>query len=76
MKRHAIHGLALIALGLTASACQVNKTQQGKMPKVAVKTSGGQLPEYNVQGPDVAVGSKNETVKVPTVHVTTPSHKN
>ena len=68
MKRHAIHGLAMIALGPTASACQVNKTQEGKMPKVDVKTSEGQLP--------VEVGSKNETVKVPTVHVTKPSHKN
>lgn len=46
------------------------------MPKVEMKTSGGQLPAYNVQGPDVEVGSKTKTFKVPTVHVTTPREKN
>ena len=68
--------LALASLGVSVSACRVNKTQEGKLPKVSVKTSSGQLPAYNVQGPNVEVGSKNETVKVPTVHVTTPNHKN
>ena len=68
--------LALGALGMSVSACRVNKTQEGKLPNVSVKTSSGQLPAYNVQGPNVEVGSKNETVKVPTVHVTSPNHKN
>lgn len=70
-----IYASAIVAMGLAATACQVNKTQEGKMPKVAVKTSGGQLPAYNVQGPDVNVSSKTETIKVPTVRVTTPAHK-
>ena len=63
-------GLAAICVGI--AGCKVNKTQEGKMPAVNVSTTGGQLPEYNVQGPKVDVGSKNETVKVPTVHVKTP----
>jgi hypothetical protein len=44
-----------------------------KMPKVAV--SEGQLHACKVQGPSVEVGSKTETVKVPTVHVTAPAQK-
>ncbi len=70
-----IQSVAVVAVGLAVTGCQVNKTQEGKMPKVAVKTTEGQLPAYNVEGPDVNVSSKTETVKVPTVHVTTPAHK-
>jgi len=59
------------ALGL--AGCDVQKTQNGSMPTVNV--SGGALPEYNVTGPDVNVGTKTETVKVPTVDVKTGSEK-
>lgn len=70
-----VYGLAVVSMGLASTACQVNKTQEGKMPKVDVKTSGGQMPAYNVEGPDVNVSSKTETIKVPTVQVTTPANK-
>jgi hypothetical protein len=65
----ALAGAGIIGLG----ACDVQKTQNGSMPSVNV--SGGQLPEYNVTGPDVKVGSKKETVTVPTVDVKTGSEK-
>ena len=68
-------GLALCAMCLAVVGCKVNKTQEGKMPKVEVNTTKGQLPAFNVEGPKVKVGSKTETVKVPTVNVTTPDHK-
>ena len=64
--------LALGAVCLGIAGCKVNKTQEGKLPEVNVSAKGGQLPEYNVQGPTVETGSKNETVKVPTVKVKTP----
>ena len=67
--------LALSSFCLAMAGCQVNKTQQGKLPKVEMKTSEGQLPAYNIQGPDVQVGSKTKTFKVPTVHVTTPRER-
>ena len=67
--------LAFGAVCFTLAGCQVNKTQQGKLPKVEMKTSEGQLPAYNVQGPDVQVGSKTKSFKVPTVHVTTPQER-
>ncbi|WP_395001547.1 hypothetical protein [Sphingomonas sp.] len=64
--------LALGAACFMIAGCKVNKTQEGKLPDVNVSAKGGQLPEYNVQGPKVELGSKNETVKVPTVKVKTP----
>ncbi len=67
--------IGLGAVCLTFTACQVNKTQQGKLPKVEMKTSEGQLPAYSIQGPDVQVGSKTKSFKVPTVHVTTPRER-
>lgn len=68
--------VGLGAVCLTFAGCQVNKTQQGKLPKVEMKTSEGQLPAYNIQGPSVDVGSKTHSFKVPTVHVTTPRERN
>jgi hypothetical protein len=60
----------LVAVCLTITGCQVNKTQDAKAPEVKMTASGGQLPKYDVKGPDVSVGTKKETVEVPTVHVT------
>ena len=59
----------------SATACNVEKTKEGEMPDVNVTTTGGQLPEYNVQTPEVTVGTENKTVEVPTVEVT-PANKN
>ena len=57
---------------LAFAACDVDKTKEGEMPDVDVNASGGQLPEYNVEGPDVNVGTENKTVEVPTVDVDVP----
>ena len=73
--RHLIKIAALGTLAVAVAGCQVDKTHDAKLPKVEVKGTGGQLPHYNVQGPDVQVGEKTATVKVPTVHITTPAHK-
>lgn len=62
----------VVAAFMSVAGCKVKQTQEGEMPKVDVKTSGGQLPEYNVKGPNVQVGEKTETVKVPTVKVKAP----
>ncbi len=42
------------------------------MPDVDVNVSGGELPEYNVEGPSVNVGTENRVVQVPTVDVDAP----
>ncbi len=54
------------------AACDVDQTKEGEMPDVEINASGGQLPEYNVEGPSVNVGTENKTVEVPTVDVDPP----
>jgi len=53
---------------VSLAACKVKQTQEGEMPKV--QATGGQLPEYDVKGPDVNVTTEPETVQVPKVKVT------
>jgi hypothetical protein len=62
-------GATLVVFSLAISACQVKKTQDGKVPSVAVQATGGQLPKYDIKGPEVKVGTKTATVQVPTVEV-------
>lgn len=59
--------LTLILLPLTA--CQVEREQAGRLPDVDVEVEPGQLPEYDIQGPDVNVGVTERTVTVPKVIV-------
>lgn len=54
------------------AACDVDQTKEGEMPDVDVQASGGQLPEFNVEGPEVKVGSEEKTIEVPTVDVDAP----
>ena len=53
------------ALGL--AACDVEQTEEGDMPEVSVE--GGNMPEYDVDVPEVTVGTEETTVEVPTVDV-------
>jgi len=67
---------AIIAIGmsmlcLASAGCKVKQTQEAKLPEV--HASGGQLPEYDVKGPEVKVSSKPATVEVPVVKVKTPN---
>ena len=71
MKKITMMLAAAGCLGL--AACDVDKTQNGALPDVAVNVSGGQLPEFNVTGPEVNVGMENTTVQVPTVDVDIPA---
>ena len=57
---------------LALLACDVDQTQEGNLPDIDVNASGGQLPEFNVEGPEVNVGTENRTVEVPTVDVDIP----
>ena len=67
LKLLAASGVLLIA------ACDVDQTKEGDMPEVEVNASGGQLPEYDVDGPEVNVGTENKTIQVPTVDVDAPN---
>jgi hypothetical protein len=56
-------GIALIGL----SACDVEQTEEGEMPEVSVE--GGNMPEYDVDVPEVVVGTEERTIDVPVVGV-------
>ena len=68
----ALTALLAVASFAALAACDVDKTEEGNMPDIDVNATGGDLPEYNVEGPDVNVGTTTETVEVPTVDVDTP----
>lgn len=58
----------LFAVGMTA--CDVDQTEEGDMPDVEVEE--GQLPAYDVQGPEVDV--TQDTVTVPDIDVDVPQN--
>jgi len=64
---------AFVAVALTSmfalSACDVEKTQEGEMPKVEVTSEGGQLPKYDVETPEVEMGTETRTIEVPTAEI-------
>lgn len=57
--------LAVPAVAFAFAACDVRQTQEGELPDVDVE--GGQMPEFEVEGPDVDIGE--DTVIVPTIDV-------
>lgn len=61
---------AVLLTTLGMAGCEVEKTEEGSLPDVEVE--GGNMPEYDVDGPDVDVGTKEKTVTVPDVDVTMP----
>jgi hypothetical protein len=73
--KNGIKGLVMGAICIGIAGCDVDQTKEGKMPDVDVNATGGQLPEFNVTGPEVNVGTENVTVQVPTVDVDVPKDK-
>ena len=70
-----IGGLLLIILlvlagGIATGFIDLQKTQEGRLPEIAVKE--GTLPKYEANVAKVEVGTRKETVDVPTVDVKKP----
>ncbi len=59
------------AIAFGVAACDVQKTQEGKLPEVEVK--GGQVPKYDVDVGDVDVGTEKKEITVPTIDIDTPA---
>lgn len=59
--------LALATLGL--AACDMQQTEEGEMPDVDVSVEEGNLPEYEVDGPEVKAGTTEMEVEVPVVDI-------
>ena len=69
--RH-LSGLYLASIGAAAlalAACDIDQTQVGDLPDVDV--SEGQLPEFDVEGPDIDVDIEERQIEVPDVDVDT-----
>ena len=66
-------GVILAASSLALAGCDVDQTKEGELPDVDVNATGGELPEFNVEGPEVNVGTENKTVEVPTIDVDVPA---
>lgn len=63
-----IAGVTCLGLG----ACDVDQTQKADAPEVEINAEAGQLPRYDVDGPEVNVGTENVVVQVPDVDVSVP----
>ncbi|MGV3770645.1 MAG: hypothetical protein ACO1NM_11495 [Sphingobium phenoxybenzoativorans] len=63
-------GLILVGTAFAFGLVKVQQTQTATTPKIAVQP--GTLPEYKADVVKVKVGTKDETVKVPTVDVEKP----
>lgn len=70
--KNAFFVAASASLVLALAGCNVEKTQEGELPNVEVKADGGQLPKYDVETPEVELGTKKVEVEVPTATVEMP----
>ena len=69
IKKSAVLAVAL-ASTFALVACDVDQTQEGELPDVDVEVQDpGQVPKYDVDAPDVDVGTKDVTVPVPDIDV-------
>jgi len=60
---------ALAFFLIPLAACRVEQERAAELPDVDVNVEPGQLPQYDIQGPDVNVGVRERTVTVPKVIV-------
>ncbi|GAA4453803.1 hypothetical protein GCM10023156_25280 [Novipirellula rosea] len=62
---------AALLMAFVTVGCDVDKTEEGRMPNVDVDVDGdpGKLPAYDVDGPDVDVSMEKKKVDVPDVDV-------
>lgn len=58
---------------LFMASCDVTKEEAGEAPDIDVQVDGGELPEYNVEGPEVDVGTEEKEITVPDIDIELPS---
>lgn len=69
-KNLSISALFLV-FSFALAGCDVDKMQEGEMPDVDIQTEPGQMPEYDVDAPDVDVDTETKEIEVPDVDVDT-----
>lgn len=67
MKLRALTAVAAPALVLGLAACDIDQTREGEAPEIEVE--GGQLPEYDVDLPDVDIRRDTQQVVVPRIDI-------
>lgn len=60
--------IALVVAAFAFGLIDIDQTREAKAPDI--KVTGGQAPAFDVDTADVNVGTKKETIEVPTVDVT------
>lgn len=60
---------ALVWFGIVM--VDVDQTQEAALPDVDVSVEGGQMPEFEAEVGEIAVGETEATIEVPEVEVTT-----
>lgn len=63
--------VALVVAAFAFGLIDIDQTREAKVPDVKVETSGGQAPAFDVNTADVDVGTKKESIDVPTVNIDT-----
>lgn len=67
--------VALVALAIAWAMGLFQVETQGELKAPDVNVSGGEVPNVDVNAADVDIGTKTETIEVPTVDVTPPDEK-
>lgn len=71
LRRLVALSLVLVVMGVAGAGCRVTQEESGEAPEVEVEADPGELPEYDVDGPEVDVGTEEAEVTVPDVDVDT-----
>lgn len=67
--------VALVALAIAWALGLFQVEAEGQLKAPEVNVSGGEVPNVDVEAADVDIGTKTETIEVPTVDVTPPDEK-
>jgi hypothetical protein len=65
----AVTSCFLLILGLGLAGCDVDQTEETRLPDVDVEVEPGALPAYDVEWADIDVSTTEETIQVPKVKI-------
>ncbi len=61
--------VALVIAAFAFGLISIDQVREARAPDVKLETSGGQAPAFDIQTAKIAIGRKQENVKVPTVDI-------
>lgn len=71
MRRLGLAGVFILGVTLPLVGCDMDVEDEGRLPDVDVDATPGELPEVDVEGPDIDVDSERKQVEVPDVDIGT-----